>query len=140
MSTSPAEALLTGNDPDADGFWSSVVAGALQLRRCTRCGTCFVLPLPSCPECAGEPELVVSEGRGSLYTWVVVNHAFDDELAQQVPYVVGAVELDEGARIFARVEGIDGDALAADVRLRATYPTEAGRPPIVFVPEESGSS
>jgi uncharacterized OB-fold protein len=140
MTISAAQAQLTGTDPDADGFWAAVVGGALQLRRCTRCGTCFVLPLPSCPECAGDPELVLSEGRGSLYTWVVVHHAFDEELARQVPYVVGAVELDEGARIFARVEGIDPAALEADVRVRATYPADPDRPPIVFVPEESAST
>ncbi|MEU7766570.1 OB-fold domain-containing protein [Nocardia sp. NPDC049190] len=140
MSTAPAQAQLTGNDPDADGFWSAVADGGLQLRRCTHCGACFVLPLPSCPECAGEPELIRSEGRGALYTWVVVHHTFDEDLARQVPYVVGAVELDEGARIFARVEGIDLAALQADVRLRAIYPSDPGRPPIVFVPEESGVS
>ncbi|MEU7631149.1 OB-fold domain-containing protein [Nocardia sp. NPDC049220] len=140
MSTSPAQALFTGTDPDADGFWAAVVDGELQLRRCTRCGTCFVLPLPSCPECAAEPELIRSAGRGSLYTWVVVHHAFDEDLARQVPYVVGAIELDEGARIFARVEGIDLAALDADVRLRATYPSDPERPPIVFVPEGGGVS
>jgi uncharacterized OB-fold protein len=140
MSATPAEAQLTGNDPDADGFWTAAADGSLQLRRCTRCGTHFVLPLPTCPECGGEPELVLASGTGTLYTWVVVHHAFDADLARQVPYVVGAVELDEGARIFARIEGIDLDELRADTRLSATYPQEPGRPPIVFVPETSASS
>ncbi|HEY0903022.1 MAG TPA: OB-fold domain-containing protein [Marmoricola sp.] len=134
---SRAEDLITGTDPDADAFWGAVVDGRLQLRRCRDCGTCFVLPLPSCPACAGVPELTMSQGRGSLYTWVVVRHAFGEEFEEAVPYVVGAVELDEGARVFGRVEGIDPDRVLPGVRLRATFPADGGRPPIVFVPEGS---
>lgn len=131
--TSVAKDLITGLDPDNDAFWSAVAHGSIPLRRCTACGTHITLPLPSCPECGAEPlEPVTAAGTGSLYSWVVVHYAWDAALAAEVPYVVGAVELDEGARIFGRLEGVEP---VAGTRLVATFPDGGDRPPIVFVPE-----
>lgn len=140
MSTTTAAQLITGLDPDSDAYWTAIDGGELPVERCLACDTRFLLPLPSCPEC-GSDDLtkIMSTGTGSLYTWVIVNYAFDEDLAAQTPYVIGAVELDEGARIFARVEGIDHQQLLPDQRLRATFPREPGRPPVVFVPEGSAS-
>lgn len=132
----PALAMVEGRDPDADGFWTALSEHRLQVRRCTRCGVHFVLPIPSCPDCGGEPELIDDPGHGELYTWVVVRHAFDESLAGEVPYVVGSIELDGGGRVFGRVEGVDIDQLAPGLRLAATFPDEPGRPPLVFGPEE----
>jgi uncharacterized protein len=139
MTTHPAAALVEGRDPDADAYWSAIVDGQLQLRRCTACATHYALPLPRCPQCGGEPELVTSAGAGTLYTWVVVRYAFDDALAAEVPYVVGAVELGEGARVIARVEGVEIDDLEPGLPLVVTFPEGAGRPPLVFRPEEGRS-
>lgn len=138
--TTSVSPLVTGLDPDSDLYWTAIGEGHIPVRHCAVCDTRFVLPLPSCPECGSE-ELTTqpSVGRGTLYTWVVVNYAFDEELAAQTPYVIGAVELDERARVFARVEGVDPTSLTPDLRLRATFPREPGRPPIVFVPDEEAS-
>lgn len=138
--SSSAQAMVLGVDPDNDAFWSSVVEGHIAVRVCGVCDTAFVLPLPSCPEC-GSDRLTVGEsaGRGSLYSWVVVHVPFGDGLAEQVPYTVAAIELDEGARIFARLEGVADDAIDDGLRVVATFPTESGRPPIVFIPEGSAA-
>lgn len=138
--TSPAESMMLGVDPDNDAFWSLVGKGEIPLRSCDVCGTVFVLPLPSCPQCGSDRlSQRLSSGHGSLYSWVIVHVPFGDGLAEQVPYTVAAVELDEGARIFARLEGMSDEQLADGVRLVATFPSEQGRPPIVFVPEGSAT-
>jgi len=130
------DALITGLDPENDHFWKVVGTGSIPLRRCCSCGTHIALPLPSCPECGADGlDEVIASGSGDLYSWVVVHYAWDADLAAQVPYVVGAIELDEGARLFARVEQVEPSALVPGLRLVATFPGEAGRPPIVFVPE-----
>jgi uncharacterized OB-fold protein len=135
--TTPIDSLMTGLDPDSDGFWREVGRKHLPVRLCTGCDTRFVLPLPACPECGGpDLEILESSGAGSLYSWVVVNYAFDEQMSRQVPYVVGAIELDERARLFARIEGVEPDAIVPGLRLTATFPDDAARPPIVFVPEK----
>lgn len=46
-------------------------------------------------------------GTGRLYSWVRVHQAFSPEWADEVPYVIATVELDEGCRMLARLEGVD---------------------------------
>jgi uncharacterized OB-fold protein len=62
--------------------------------------------MPTCPYCgargASEQHAV---GRGSVYSWVQVVHSLDERFADEVPYTVAVVELEEGPRIAARVEG-----------------------------------
>lgn len=129
--------LVEGCDPDSDGFWTALADREIQLRKCTRCSTHYALPLPTCPECGGDPELVTAAGTGELYTWVVVRHAFGDHLAAEVPYVVGAVQLDEGARLMARIENVPLPDLVPGMPLVATFPEGPERPPIVFVPRSA---
>lgn len=138
---SSADLLVTGLDPDGDGFWTAVSDARIPLEKCVDCDTRFALPLPSCPTCGSEHlEVIVAGGSGELYSWVVVHYAYDEDLARQVPYVIGAIELDERARIFARIEGVEPSDLAAGTRLTATFPQDGSRPPIVFVPEKGAAS
>ena len=63
-------------------------------------------PGPMCP-IARRPrrDWISVSGRGTLYSWVVAVHPVDPVLADQVPYVVGLVELEEGVRVVGNVEG-----------------------------------
>ena len=45
-------------------------------------------------------------GAGALYSWTLTGIAFEPELADDVPYTVGVVALDGGARVWARIEGV----------------------------------
>jgi uncharacterized OB-fold protein len=40
-----------------------------------------------------------------VYSWIGVDHPFDQRFAADVPYVVAVVELSEGPRLAARLEG-----------------------------------
>jgi uncharacterized OB-fold protein len=57
-----------------------------------------------CPECQSTvTEWIESSGRGSVYSWVVAAHPVAEVLADQVPYVVGLIELEEGVRVVGNV-------------------------------------
>ena len=47
-----------------------------------------------------------ASGRGAVYSWVGVDHPFDERFAADVPYVVAIVELAEGPRLAARLESL----------------------------------
>ena len=71
----------------------------------------------------GEPvQWLLSEGRGTVYTTTAL-HARDAE-----PRNVAIIELDEGYRMMARVDGVPGDAveIGARVRVRFGEPDAAG--------------
>ncbi|WP_313404967.1 OB-fold domain-containing protein [Aeromicrobium sp.] len=120
---------------EEEQYQAALSRGQILIRVCDACDAHFVLPLPGCPECgAGEIDSTVSAGVGRLYTWMVAHHGFSPELDADVPYVVGAVELEGAARIFARVEKVSLEKLAPGLELMATFPEDPARPPVVFVP------
>lgn len=93
-------------DLDTQPFWDGCSQGRFLLPRCRACGTYRWPPGPMCPACQEtETDWTEASGRGTVYSWVVVAHAVHPSLVDQVPYVVGLVELEEGIRVVANVTG-----------------------------------
>lgn len=93
-------------DADSAAWWSAVAERRLLLPRCRDCGLTWFPPTPGCPRCASTAvELVEASGRGRVYSWVVVNRALSPAFADDVPYTILAVDLEEGARMFGRLVG-----------------------------------
>ncbi len=84
----------------------------LPARRCAGCGTLSLDPARSCPSCgtAGGSDVTLS-GRGRLVSWTVIRVA-PARYAAEAPYAVGLLELAEGPRLTARLEG-DPERLSA---------------------------
>ena len=80
--------------------------------KCAGCGALFVPPRPVCRKCYGtDMEWVEMGGRGKLAGFTCI-HIGPPSMAvegydRNNPYCTAAVELDEGPRVVARVEGID---------------------------------
>ena len=80
--------------------------------KCKKCGALFLPPRPICIKCyASDMEWIQMKGKGKLVTFTsisigppwMVEQGYDREH----PYCSGVVELDEGVRIDARIEGVD---------------------------------
>jgi uncharacterized OB-fold protein len=96
-------------DETAAPYWSAATARRLEIQRCRSCARWIHFPAPSCPAC-GSAELGFEpvSGVGVVDTFTVVHRAFAPEVADEVPYAVGFVELPEqrGLRVFADFVGI----------------------------------
>jgi uncharacterized OB-fold protein len=126
---------------DDDFYWEGLAASELRVRVCDACGRAACPPMPGCPHCGHEHgHVVATDGRATLYSWTVCHVAFDPAFAGDVPYVVGVVDLVEGARLVARVEGVDVADLRDALPLRVRWPAQ-GRDgeQLVFVPAEGTS-
>jgi len=80
--------------------------------KCKKCGTLFTPPRPICIDCYGtDMEWVKMKGTGKLaaFTCISVGPPFmiEEGFNRKHPYCVGVVELDEGTKVDARIEGID---------------------------------
>jgi len=92
----------------------------LLIQHCTSCGTLRHPPLPACGTCRSfEWDTVTASGRGTLYSFVVVH--FPQVPSFDYPLAIGLVELEEGTRVVANIEGIDRDALSIGMELHATF-------------------
>lgn len=126
---------------DVGFFRDGVAAGRLLVRVCASCGVGAFPPMPGCPHCGGyEGDIVESTGTATLYSWTVCHLAFEPSLADDVPYIVGLVDVDVGARVIARVES-PVDTVHAGMTLRPSFPRDGnGVTRLVFVPTEEGES
>lgn len=83
----------------------------LEGRRCAECGKVAVDGKRPCPFCGSQGGTAVAlSGRAQLLSWTVIRVA-PARFAAEAPYTVGVLQLDEGPRLTARIEG-DPEKLA----------------------------
>ena len=80
--------------------------------RCKGCGTQYVPPRSICVDCYGsDMEWIEMKGRGRLAAFTCINIPPPFMIAQgynrKNPYCTGVVELEEGTKVDARIEGVD---------------------------------
>ena len=80
--------------------------------QCVGCGALFVPPRAICPKCHNsEMEWVETEGKGRLVAFTCIAIGTSAMIAEGYdrnnPYCSGAVELVEGPRVVAQIEGVD---------------------------------
>jgi uncharacterized OB-fold protein len=81
-------------------FWQAAAEHRLVVQTCGACGRFRHPPGPTCPACRSfDQRWTEVSGRGAVYTYTVVHQAFLPALAEFVPYVVAAVQLDEAPAV-----------------------------------------
>ncbi|WP_431324934.1 Zn-ribbon domain-containing OB-fold protein [Rhizobium sp. YTU87027] len=68
-----------------------------------------------------EPEWVEASGRGTLYSFTVVNRSIHKEFASMTPFVIALVDLEEGVRITSWVIDAPLENLRCDMPLRVVF-------------------
>ncbi|HVC71639.1 MAG TPA: Zn-ribbon domain-containing OB-fold protein [Acidimicrobiales bacterium] len=93
----PDEMPVPGVSAETSGWWEAASAHRLVVQRCRRCGRTRHPPGPLCPGCRSTAtDWQELPGTGAVFTFTVVRQAFMVALADRIPYIVVAVELDEG--------------------------------------------
>ncbi len=96
-------------------FWEATRSGQLLLQWCRRCERPIFYPRVVCPGCLGdELEWRPSSGTGRVYAVTVEHKPQDPRMAEQAPYAVALVELDEGVRLLTNIVGCDPDKVSVD--------------------------
>lgn len=107
-------------------FYQALAAGELRLQRCASCGF-LRYPIASiCPECLGRESVwELLSGRGVVHSTVVFHQVYNPAFADQVPYNVAIVELEEGPRLMTNVVGVDPASVAVGDPVAVVF-TEIG--------------
>jgi uncharacterized OB-fold protein len=137
------------DDPVTAPFFAGAARGALTIPRCDNCGRFVWYPAEACPACAhGAFTWTDVSGRGTLFSWAVVERAFLPAFAEQVPFVTALIALEEDAavRVVSYVVDVEPDALVAGMRVVAvfrslsfpTVPDDSVTVPM-FVPATNGA-
>lgn len=115
---------LQNIDPDLGEFWASLKQHEFRLCRCRRCGSWW-FPFTVCTRHDDVPgfdemEWAVSSGRGTVYAMLVVHQVWDTAFADEVPYVLALIELDEGPHFPARLVG-DPESIRIGTPVQVAY-------------------
>lgn len=111
-------------DADSAFYWSGLDRHEILLQRCAACGSTRFPPMPGCTACGTEEaEIIRARPSGTIYSWIVVQRSADPAVRDELPYSVAAVDLDDGARVFGRIEGAGRPVIGG--RVTATFHTHA---------------
>lgn len=105
-------------------FWQGASAGELRIPRCTSCQRLCWYPLGRCTTCAQESfrwEKV--SGKGTLFTWVVLQHAFLPAYQSSLPFVSALVTLeeDERVRLPTRIVDVQPEQLSIHLAVEVCF-------------------
>jgi uncharacterized OB-fold protein len=119
-----AERPLPDRDSAVDAqFWEAASEERLLVQECPECGHRQFFPRAWCQFCgSGAVEWVESEGTGRVHTYTVIRRATElPAFADEVPYVVAYVELDEGVRVCSNVVGCAPDEVEIGLPVEVTF-------------------
>ena len=107
-------------------FFDGCNAGELRLQRCRApgCGKHVYFPRVCCPHCGGgDLGWEAVSGRGTIRTYTGVHRPQHPAFLPEAPYVVLAVDLEEGPLMYSRLLGgvpEDADLIGRAVRVAFT--------------------
>jgi uncharacterized OB-fold protein len=116
----PPERMLPAADGLGAEFYAQAAStGVLHLQRCDDCGTWRHPPRIRCAACgSAEWSWQPSSGRGRVFTWTITHRAVDPAFADQTPYAIVVVELDEGPRVVGNLLELAPGDLRLDLPVR----------------------
>ena len=85
-------------------YWESCRRGQLVIQQCALCREYQFYPRGICAHCWSEDvQWVAATGRGTVWTYTVTYQNRTPGFAEDVPYVLALVELEEGVRLFTNI-------------------------------------
>ncbi|HVX29096.1 MAG TPA: Zn-ribbon domain-containing OB-fold protein [Nitrolancea sp.] len=97
-------------DPVTAPFWESVKAHAMKIQRCNDTGKFFFYPRGMSPftlsdNISWEPV----SGKGTVHAFSIVHNNRAPGFADEIPYVVAMIELEEGPRMMSNLIDVEPD-------------------------------
>ncbi len=87
-------------------FWEYCKKLELRMQKCGHCGHIRFPASVLCPKCHSmEAAWQKLSGRGKVWSFVVYRRAYHPAFADDIPYAVAVIELDEGPRMESNVIG-----------------------------------
>lgn len=123
--------------PETARYWQAANEGRIELPVCDACDKYVFPPRPHCP-CGGPAtDWQPLSGTGRLLSYVI-SHRPAPGWADEVPYVIALVQLDEGVRLMSNLVGVEPDpaALRLDMPLAVEFEPRGEQMVPVFRPTE----
>lgn len=110
---------LTG---EALPFWEACRRGVFLIQRCRACGRHQWYPRGVCAHCwSGDVAWVEASGRGTVWSFTVTYANRTPGFAEELPYVLALVELEEGPKVFTNIVECDPRDVRIGMPVQVTF-------------------
>lgn len=114
-------------DSDSKPFWKGCSEEKLMIQHCLDCNTHIFYPRAVCPHCMSDYlEWIESSGRGTVYAYTIARRAAHPAFADDVPYVVALIDLDEGVRMMSNIVGCDVEDVSCNMAVKVVFQDQEG--------------
>ena len=122
MDTPTFDKPLPESTAETRPFWDGLKNHKLVLQRCSGCKKVRHYPRPMCDQCFSfECEWMEASGKGTVHSWTVAHHPFHMGFKKDLPYVVLTIDLEEGVRMVAPLDGGNEDDLKIGLPVRIGF-------------------
>lgn len=103
-------------------FWDAAKKEKLVIQQCRDCGKHIFYPRIACPHCSSDKvEWVNASGKGTVYSYTVVESNAPSAFINDVPYVVAVVKLEEGVQMLSNIVGCEPGEVKCDMPVQVTF-------------------
>ena len=108
-------------DNESRPYWEGLARGELRIQRCDVCSRAVFYPRSLCPHCHSQKlSWIVATGKGTIYSYTVAHQAYG-VFAQDIPFVVAIVELEEGVRMMTRIIDAPRERIFLGLAVQVTF-------------------
>ncbi|MDF1715849.1 MAG: Zn-ribbon domain-containing OB-fold protein [Antarcticimicrobium sp.] len=109
-------------DHDSAPYWEAAHEGRLDIPLCGDCGKHHFYPRAICPHCHSDNlKFDTVSGRGEVHTFTIARRPAGPAFADDVPYVVALIELEEGPRMMSRIQTDDPESVRIGAKVEVTF-------------------
>ncbi len=108
----------------AQPFWDAAREERLIIQKCSKCGKHVFYPRIACPHCsANSLEWVEASGKGTVYSYTVVEANAPSAFQGDMPFVIAVIRLEEGVQMLSNVIGCDPYEVVCDMPVVVAFET-----------------
>jgi len=128
--------------PETAFWWDSCREQRLLVQLCDDCGAYQFYPRAICSSCSGTSlGWAEAAGTGTVTTFTICRVPVAEAYAEDVPYVVALVKLEEGPTMMSNIVGCDPESVVIGMRVEVVFEprsAEISVPPFRPLPRQSG--
>ena len=109
-------------------YWDHCRRGQLLIQKCDSCGEYQFYPRGICANCwSNDIQWVTASGNGTVWTFTVTYQNGTPGFAEEVPYVLALVELEEGVRMFTNIVECEPRSVTIGMPVEVTFVQATGQ-------------
>jgi uncharacterized OB-fold protein len=114
--------FLPSPQPGTKPFWEGCRQGQLLLQKCDQCGAQQFYPRMICTSCSARSlQWVESSGSGTVVSWTIVRHPVSEAYADDVPYVIALIKLQEGPTMMSQIIDCEPESVHCGMQVSVCF-------------------